>query len=195
MSQNGLTNRAPRNRRRRNRRGGRSRMEYSESFSFSIEVGKSINITVANLANRPPRSNFRPISMTVSAITAYIPPNVDYSHFGAFIPSAIQLNFGETVPGSSSTFFSASTGPRVLGMTPSNVTLWYPRSEDWYSYQVNSATRIATIDTVCLGNSSIAAYVRGICHFRVRIGPEVVEPTCPTLQHLESRSDDEYEIP
>lgn len=147
---------------------------YRENFTFSITPGATSNITVATLANRPPRSNFRPQSLTLTALTAYVPPSAATP--GYFVPAALQILY--LTPSGE---YCATSGQQLLGTTPRRITVRYPRSSDWWPYNNSSTDVVATIDCVCLGTTPTNAVVRGTAQMRITISQEVVAPVCPTF--------------
>jgi len=157
---------------RRNVRGGRN--QYRENFTFSITPGFTSNVTVATLGNRPPRSNFRPISFSITATTAYVPPTTTLP--GYYVPAALQILFmnpsGEYV---------STSGQLALGTNPRRLSVRYPRSADWWPYNNIATDTVAVIDCVCLGTVPQNAVVRGTAQIRLAISQEIIVPTCPTL--------------
>lgn len=162
---------------RRTNRSGRNTIR--ENFTFSISPGSSSNILVATLGNRPPRSNFRPLSFTVSAATAYVPPTSTLP--GYYVPAALQLLL--LTPSGE---FCSTSGQQSLGSNPRRLTVRYPRSADWYPYNNVGTDVVAVIDCVCLGTTPSTAVVRGTAQIRLSVSQEVVVPTCPTVHLMNS---------
>lgn len=178
------TNRRPRRQRRRRRTTARM---YDEYFTFSLQVGLTAQVTVANLSQRPTRSVFRPIFMTVTASGGLVPSTASDSRPGFYAPAALQLALrnptGERV---------AVSRPRMSGPIPSSLTVRYPRSGDWYPENNASTDVIADIDAICLGSNSLGqtspSYITGLVHIRVLLGPELVGTSCPTLNTVPNTS-------
>lgn len=153
-----------------------------EFLTFSVALGATQNITIANISTRPSRCNLRPLVLSVTAQTAYIPALPNDSLGGYFAPSAISLlltagpNGGDT---------AATSRPQVLGCNPRTVTVRYPKSADWYPYDKSTSTVIARIEAVCLGNpgTNVVGYIRGTLHLRYQFSYEILIASCPST-HL-----------
>lgn len=180
------------NRRRNNQRRGRGRGRknglqasgsYEEVITFSVEAGNTISVTVATLANRPPRSNFRPRSMRVE-FASFVPGTTSLP--ATYTPVGFQIEF---TPGSSGSVPAAGSvsNIRLASTTPRVVSIRYPLPSDWYSWDSDPTTLVAQLTAICIGipgAAGSASYVRGVVTFRIDIQNEISASTCPT--YLES---------
>lgn len=159
-------------RRRRPGKNKRNRAFYYESFTFSLSIGGVTTITVGTLAERPHRCNFRPLSMKISATGAYVPGTA--STPGYYAPVGIQAWFME---GQAK---NATSGIKTLSQNPKTITVRYPRSADWLSYDLDESTGVAQIEAVCIGPAGTATgYVRGTVTMKIALQPEIVAAGCP----------------
>lgn len=165
-----------RRRRRTSRRSTRSGMHYVEAIPFSIQLGTSSSLTLATLPGRPPRCNWRPWLITISATAGYIPDTANRA--GTYAPSAIQFIYTET-----SSYVSTS-GVQVLGPQPRTVYCRVPPSSDWLSYGLDSTYQWGVLEAVCLGSPGESAFIRGVIHVHVALQPEIVLAPCPSLLSL-----------
>lgn len=157
---------------------GNSRLVYEENFTFSVELGATVSVTVATLGNRPPRSNFRPIRAVVTAATAYVPAT--QSHPGFYVPASLQFVY--RAPGEGD--YIGTSNLMVLGANPVTITQRYPSTGAWWPYNNTPSESIMDISAVCMGRAgnSEPAYIRGVVHLYVALQPEVIVSTCP--QHI-----------
>lgn len=156
----------------RNGQGGR----YTEYVSFSLVAATTTNIQVANLAQRPGRSNFRPTVASVTT-TSFVPATATLPGF--YAPVAIQIDFFS--PQDEIVATSPTTVVRPNGTT---VHLRYPSSSDWWPYNNTTSDVVLRISAVCLGASGPSATVRpvlqGVVTIKIRTGPEIAAAACPT---------------
>jgi hypothetical protein len=150
-----------------------------EFLTFSVALGATQNINLGSVSTRPKGCNFRPLVITASATTAYIPATSNDSLAGYFTPAALDVQLCSGTDGGN---VVATSRPQVLGSNPRNVTARYPRSGDWYPYDKPSTTIIARLNAVCLGapGVSVKGYVRGTLHIRYQYSFEVLTAVCPT---------------
>lgn len=176
---------------RRSRRGrGNSQQAqgfYIEVFTFSVEAGHTANVTVATLADRPPRSNFRPRWMECE-FSSYVPGSSTLP--ASYTPVGFQfyLTTGSNTGGGAD---SASTSRlRLASTTPRTSRIHNPVSADWYEWNQVSTTLVAQLSAVCIGSPgtpNVSAYVRGVCRMRIDVQTETSATACPTnLVHLDS---------
>jgi len=183
-----MPNRRGRSRRSRGQRRSSQRANgyYIEVFTFSVQAGNTANVTVATLADRPPRSNFRPRWMEVE-FSSFVPGTATLP--ASFTPVAFQfsLDTGSNsvgLPNSDATsrLRLASTTPRVQRITN-------PVSADWYSWNQGETTLVATLSAVCIGlpaGSGSTSFVRGVCRLHIDVQIEVSATSCPALSYVEA---------
>lgn len=173
---------------RRGRGRGRSNsrpLGFEESFTFSITMGASVNVLVSTLANRPPRSNFRPIRAVISCQPPFVPGTTTVPGF--YVPGAFQATFANGAGGTSTT-----TGVVNCGTALTRASVRYPRSADWWFYSVDPADVVLIIDSVCIGSAGTStAFLRGTCHIWFRLTQEIIASTCPSTHLTDHHSDDE----
>jgi len=182
---------APRRRGRRQRGRRRSRT-LVERMTFSLQVGSSQQIKVSNLSSLPKNHNFRPVVMSVQVAGAYVPAQVNNVPSpnlapGFTVPAAVQIELRSPYND-----LVATSKPEVISYTGKTVSVGYPRSADWWSYNESPESVIGIINAICLGSvgTKSAAYLRGIISFHFNVGDEILSPTCPTMQHLEASGSD-----
>lgn len=175
----------------RKRKGGRRRRRsglqadgaYTEVFTFSVQAGNTTSVTVGTLANRPPRSNFRPLWMSAE-VASFVPASSDGTVPATFTPIAFQMEFvaGSNAAGTGN---ASSTSRLILATTtPRRTRIRYPVSEDWYTFNQQANTLVANLTAVCIGrpgSSTSTAYVRGVITMRVLIQREVSGSQCPSV--------------
>lgn len=136
---------------------------FEEVFTFSVAIGKSLSLTIANtLSSLPPNRSFKITSIEVEAC-----PDV--------IPSAVSVSVTEA------TQITNTSGTLVLGSIPRRVTVRAPRSQDWVYHTPHDAWQYGIVDAVCLGTRT--GSIRGVIKVRVLLHPELLAPTCPS-RHL-----------
>lgn len=162
----------------RGRRQRRPRvLAYEEVFTFSVTNGMVTTISVGTLANRPPRSNFRPIRFEVTA-RGFVPGTE--SRAGYEVPIGVQLAFAEGNPDSAVVYVATSQ----LRLAPATLSLRYPSSADWRSFDLSSSAVVGEIRAVCVGRPGSAeptAYLRGTARMFIALQPEEIVASCPTL--------------
>lgn len=162
--------------RRSSRRRRNTTLAYEEEFTFSIPLGSSVTVTKATLSSLPPSTNFRPIWLKVYALAPFVPGTATRPGYNA--PGGLQVIFMEGAAK------NANSGLIALGSSPKSVTLRWPTSADWFSYDINNDTGIALIEGVCIGpaaTDSSQAYIRGTARMRIRLQREIIVPACPTM--------------
>lgn len=166
---------APRRGRRRNRRRGNRSRGIVETFTFSIINGNSADVLVSTLTSRPPRSNFRPIWLEVD-VCGYQPGTSAQAGFLA--PVGCQLGFRSESDGT-----YCSTSRLVLaGAASRKVRTYYPRSADWWPWNVVGSTVICSISAVCVGpTSNTSGYLRGIGRLLLIVQEEQCISDCPAI--------------
>lgn len=149
-----------------------------EFLTFSLALGKTQPINLGAVSTRPAGCNFRPLSITASATTAYVPATANDSLPGYLTPAALDVQLCSGTDGGN---VVATSRPQVLGLNPRNVTARYPRSGDWFPYNKPGTTVIGRLNAVCLGapGVSITGYVRGTLHIRYQYSFEVLTAVCP----------------
>lgn len=175
---------------RKNKKGGRRRRRgtglqadgaYTEVFTFSVIAGNTTQVTVGTLANRPPRSNFRPLWMQAE-VASFVP--ADDATPATFSPVAFQMEFvaGSNAAGTGN---ASSTSRLILATTtPRRTRVRYPVSEDWYTFNQQDSTLVANLSAVCIGRPGSATstvYVRGVITMRVLVQREVSGTACPAV--------------
>lgn len=152
---------------------------YEEVFTFSVPNGTVSSITVGTLANRPPRSNFRPIWLEATA-QGFVPGTNERP--GYYYPVGLQLAFAEGNPQSAVVYVATSQ----LALGRATVRLRYPQSADWRSFDLPSGSVVGEIRAVCVGPPNSAGttpgYLRGVARMYIALQPEEVVASCPTLQ-------------
>jgi len=177
---------APRKRSRRGSRKQRGSSAYTEEFTFSVEAGNTAVITVGTLANRPPRSNFRPLWMDCD-FSGFVPGTDTIP--ASFTPVGFQIALGYgTQQGLSGTLYESQTSRvRLASTSPQRVRIHVPRSYDWLSWNTISTTEIGNLTAVCIGRpsgSTSTSFIRGVARIRCQLQTEVIASSCPT--YLES---------
>lgn len=172
----------------RKRGGGRRRnytMGFEEAFTFSVQNGASTYVTIATLANRPPRSNFRPVWLEVEAC-GYVPSS-SATEPASFAPVGIQIGIAYGSVGSSVPNEISVSPIHTVTNVPRRVRVFNRRSEDWITFDQPANTNIAVITAVCTGSvgTDTSAYLRGTARMRFAIQTEAVASACPTY-HLSS---------
>lgn len=158
-----------------------------EEFTFSVLSGASAFVSVATLANRPPRSAFRPLWMEVE-FASFVPGSSTVP--ATFTPVGFQASFGTGGAQGDAT----SVAPlRLASTTPQRVRVHNHAPEDWYAYSSAASTQVATLTAVCIGTpsgSGSSAYVRGVVRMKVAVTLEVSASACPTV-HVDSEAKEE----
>lgn len=167
-------------------------MWYEEQFTFSVQVGYITSVEKSTLGGLPKNTNFRPMSMIIEATGAYVPGKMAGTTpiVGFFAPAAVQAWFCEN--GAK----NATTRVLPVGPHPRKIHLKWPRSGDWFSYDINSDSKVAEIEAVCIGpvgDSSQQGYIRGTVRMKIQLSHELIAPACPTLltNTYKRRDDDE----
>lgn len=170
-------------RKKRSRRGrrGTAGLRFIETFTFSVQNGFVSEVKVSTLANRPPRSNFRPIWFEVEVVQPWVPATGSIP--GYFAPGAIQLSIRSPAEQGDRVAVSPLT---VLGSAPRRVRVSYPASADWYDWNTQGLNVVATIEAVCTGPITPGTgYIRGIGRMLCAVQTEDSGTICPTF-HIES---------
>lgn len=157
-------------------------MGFEEAFTFSVQLGHVVDVTISVISNRPPRSNFRPIVALVEFSPSYTPATS--STPGYYSPGALQFSWCDC--SSSVAIANSTTGVVTATSGARRVSLRYPRSADWFDWDLAGASIVATINNVCIGApgpSTATSYIRGTVRMRFRVGAEVIAPSCPAI-HL-----------
>jgi len=170
-------------RRQGRRRGGQQAVGfYIEVLTFSVEIGNTATILVSTLADRPPRSNFRPKWMEVE-YASFVPGTTSLAP--SFTPVGFQFALGYganvTVGGLAQDKVSRL---RLATTAPKKERIHTPVSAQWFSYQTTGTTEVAILTAVCVGvpaGSESTAYVRGICRIGFQLQEEDSASTCPTM--------------
>lgn len=166
------------------RRAGRGRRRRSrrarcivETFTFSVLQGETSSVQVGTLTSRPPRSNFRPLWMEVE-VCGYQPGSA--SQPGWLAPVGCQIGFRQESNGN-----YVSTSRLLLATsTPKKLRTRYPRSADWWPYNITPSMTIADIHAVCVGPTGPAGtigYLRGIGRLGLIVQEEMCVTGCPSL--------------
>lgn len=176
----------PRGRGNSSSRRGRSRRRSSghiadEYLTFACNLGSTQKFTIANISTRPKSTNFRPIfaclecTMPVSLAMA----NGDFAP--SLIPGGVDIQLfdpsGKTV---------ATSRPRTLSALTSRVFVRYPRSGDWFAYDVSAAVPLGQFSALCFGTTgatTIGQSLRGLLHIRYAFSFEILTAVC-SYQHL-----------
>lgn len=166
------------------RAGGRGSgaQHLTEYMTFSLQVGTSVKITVAQL-NLPGNRNFQPISIHVTCQTAHSKSANDQTP-QAFEPAAAQVTLRST-----EIEYCAASPPVVLGLQPRTIRCNWPRSSRlWWPYNEAKTSTLVDLNIICLSGDYVAksSYVQGVISLRYRLGPEVLSSTCPIYPHLTS---------
>lgn len=164
--------------RRSNRRRSQNRARgIIETFTFSVIQGNVTSVLVSTLTSRPPRSNFRPIWFEVE-VCGYQPGSSSTS--GWLAPVGCQIGFRQESDGN-----YVSTSRLVLaGAAPKKVRVRYPRSSDWWPWNVTDSAILADISAVCVGptvDSSTKGYLRGIGRLMLIVQEEECASSCPAI--------------
>lgn len=187
---------------RRGRRGQQTRErdvsfpfghQGDEFIPFSIEMGTSVQITISKLQSLPPNVNWRPLWMTATAITAYVPAPANDSFPGYFCPSALEMSFYDPEIGN----IVSTSYPRILAMFPTTIRVAYPPSATNVPYNLAGGVKFALVNSLCLGKAgnAIKAYVRGLIRVHFQYSWEIISPTCPSsLQVLSNEVEEDDDV-
>lgn len=166
---------APRRRRGNRRRSSRRGRGILEVFTFSLIQGNSTQVLKSTLTSLPPRSNFRPVWFEVE-VCGFEPGTSTLPGFAG--PVGCQLNFyGYPVAS------VCSTSRLVLaGASPRKVRTYYPRSADWFPYNLAETQVVAEISAVCVGKTSTNnGYLRGVGRLMLIVQEETCANACPSI--------------
>lgn len=174
-------------RRRRGRRGGRrsgNTTHIREQMTFSVLSGNSTIVSVKTLSARPANCNFRPVSVSIQAVT-FCPGKHDghpEAEPGFSNPIACQLHFFD--PNGT---INANTATHLMGPNPRRVSLRYPRSSDWYPSSIVDTQSLCQISAVCIGKASDenVGLLRGVLTLVMAYQVESIPTACPALKHLD----------
>lgn len=159
-------------------RGGRNRRPpIIENFTFSALQGNEVDITVGTLSSRPPRCNFRPLWFEVQ-VCGYQPGSSSTS--GWLAPVGCQLACRSEADG----VFCATSKLVMCASVPRKIRVYYPRSADWYPWNVTDSTIMFTIIAVCIGptvDSNTKGYLRGVGRVACVYQEEYATSACPAL--------------
>lgn len=182
----------PRRGRQRSRRqrssSQRANGHYIEVFTFSVQAGNSANVTVATLADRPPRSNFRPRWMECE-YSSFVPGTDALP--ASYTPVGFQFTLASGTNAAQESNTDSTSRLRLASTTPRTQRISNPVSADWYTWDQDSTTLVAIISAVCIGRpagSSSTSFVRGVCRMRIDVQEEVSATTCPALRYVEAHS-------
>lgn len=156
------------NRRLRRRTRRPTYQHYNEIFSFSLAVGSSQSLTIANsLSSLPPNRAFK--ILWIKAEVCASTPAV----------TALSVTISEA------TQYLNTSRTSVLGPNRVTVTVRSPPSADFVYHPSTDTWQYGLLEAVCLHSSSTSAFVSGIVTVKIRFQPEFLSPTCPTI-HLEN---------
>lgn len=181
------------NRRMLRRRSRRPIHSYVEVIPFSLTVGTTTSILVSTLMSLPHRHNFRPISIRVVCVGGFVPTNASSSRAGFYAPAGISVSLNDPRQ------IVANSLPVLLGPNPVQAHVRYPKSADWFAWNVAGNTVIAQLTGDCLGQPSslghdTAAFIRGYVYLSIQYGPELIDSTCPASRTLlQSNSEADWE--
>lgn len=154
----------------RRARAGRPSFRVDDIFTFTVEVGTIAAVTVGQLNNKPPNSDFAVRSITAECVS--------YSDKGTTVPAGIQLFLTNNGNG------NAAQASRVLLVTevPRTVTVTAPQPL-WLQYNSADATKLAWMQGVCVGPppGGSKVYVRGLIRLVLDVSTEAVPIQCPTV--------------
>lgn len=160
-------------------RTGTPRGSFLESFGISVVAGRTLDITVAELKNRNPNTNFRLryVQATVSGFHATT---------NTTVPIGAQLF---TVGGDGG---YSNTSPLRLAGAGNSITIRVPNPlpEDWFPWNTASTAGVCSISSICLAKEEAnTVFLRGVVTMRFDTQMEIQGPTCPTYLYLEQTSD------
>lgn len=160
---------------RRNR--GRLPRLVIDNFTFSTIQGNVSTVPRSLLSSLPPSSNFRPLWFEVE-VCGYQPGSTSTS--GWLAPVGCQIGFRSEADGT----YTSNSRLMLAGATPKRLRVYYPRSADWYPWNLASSTTIADITAVCVGptvDSNTKGYLRGIGRIAFHVQEESVTAACPSI--------------
>lgn len=155
-----------RTRRSRRARFSTSRGAFNQHYVFNIRPGNFVQVKVSDLTNRPPLSNFKPINMKLQVVS---------QSSSSPYPPAVQALFLSPLG-----LYCATSELVLLGSTTRVVHLRYPRTEDWYSYNVSSDKPVIRIDAACT-YAVMTNIVGCILTVSFAVQTDVAPTTCPVV--------------
>lgn len=158
-------------------RGGRNRRPLIDNFTFSLLQGNEMDVKVANISSRPPRCNFRPLWLEVQ-VCGYQPGSSSTS--GWLAPVGCQLACRSEADG----VYCATSKLIACAAVPRKIRVYYPRSADWYPWNISDGTTLFTIIAICIGptvDSNTKGYLRGVGRVAMIYQEEYATAGCPAL--------------
>lgn len=168
----------------RGRRGGSNREgRFCEIITFSVQIGLSTTVTISKCNSWPANRSVRPVRVRVQVSPGYVPIVANGDSVSGPVPTAVQVRFY----GPSGNINAESMPVAIGNANPRNVSLRYPRTEDWFPYSADKNTKLLILSAICLGaiGGDRDGFVRGIVFLECEFSHEVLSTSCPTYTHIE----------